>query len=1041
MLVVSPQPNWLIGFSHCCVRALLGGLLACVIVTAQSRYVPEYEFDHWTTDDGLPQNGVNAILQTQDGYLWLATFDGLVRFDGQQFTVFNKGNTRGIGGNRFDDLIEDRYGTLWALTDDSHLVKYQSGLFTTYTAKESLPPWLIKQIEEDEAGDLQIISSQGIAKWKDGRFIAYPLHELLPTSVGASLIPWKSLSWIYGDKFYLYAHGRLQTYSSQAALPSLRIISVVEDQHRTFWINTKDAGLVRLKNGHFTTYPMDYSSGYVGVAAQEDRKGNIWLASQRGLEQFKDGRFTKAGAEGFLFSENTRFYEDREGNIWIGAGSGLYRAREAAIKVVTQADGLSSNNIYSIYEDRAGGLWFGTWGNGVTRIKDGYITQYRMQKNLVGTFVTTLYEDRDGYMWIGTTRRLYRLNPHLLPDCNRCSHVISLLSAYEDPNGFFNEGVWVIHQDQAGRFWFGTSHGLIKLEDGRYTRYTTTEGLAGNDVKAILEDRGGGLWLGTWSGLSRYVDGRFTSYTESDGLASDHIRTLHEDAEGILWIGTYDGGLSRLKDGHITRHTTRDGLFNNGVFQILEDDTGYFWMSCNKGIYRVKRQELNDFAEGKPRSITSIAYGKTDGLLSVECNGGRQPAGWKTRDGKLWFPTAGGAAVIDPRKISENTTPPPVVIEELRIAGAPVALHEPVNVQPDKKSFDVEYRGLSFIRPEQVKYKYKLAGIDIDWVDAGTRRVAYYNFVPHGEYTFTVIAANSDGVWNQTGRSIRITVVPYWWEIRWVQALMIFVAFFSLVSSIVFWYRRHAVQLAHEHALQQEFSRRLIASIDRERKRIADDLHNEPKQYLFAISKYAWLMLHGPNGLKETFKSTPAETVDLTIECAREIEMLVERADAEMKGIIEDLRPTQLRELRLTAAIENWITRSKELSAVNFSQDIDSIDGIFGDEDEVNIYRMVQEGVNNIVKHSQATDASVSIKHDDHEIVFVLEDNGKGFAFRESKRTVGGGFGLKLIEERAQMMGSKAVIKSAPGRGTQITIKLMLPPQRISAGADAPNAA
>lgn len=1029
MRVVSPQPNWLIGFSQCCVRVLLGGLSACAIVTAQSRYVPEYQFDHWTTDDGLPQNGVNAILQTQDGYLWLATFDGLVRFDGQQFTVFNKGNTRGIGGNRFDRLFEDRHGTLWAVTDDSSLVQFHLGVFTTYTAKEGLPPWVIEQIEEDEVGNFQVVSRDGIAKWKDGRFVTYPLKDVLPISVGAQWVFGNRLSWLTKDNFYLYTHGRLHSYSIKSGLPSLNIISVGEDQQGTVWTNTKDAGLVRIRDGQFTAYPVK------DVSVQEDRKGNIWLAWREGLGQFKEGRFTKfADAEGLLV-----FYEDREGNFWIGAENGLYRAREAAIKVVTQRDGLSSNNVYSIYEDRAGASWFGTWGDGVTKIKDGCVTQYRMQKTLTGTFTTTLYEDRDGYMWIGTTHRLYRLNPQLLRDCR--SHVISRLSAYQDPNGFFNEGVWVIHQDRAGRFWFGTNNGLIKLEDGRYTRYTTTDGLAGNDVKAILEDRGGGLWFGTWSGLSRYVDGSFTSYTESDGLASDHIRTLYEDREGILWIGTYDGGLSRFKDGRITRHTTRDGLFNNGVFQILEDDSGHFWMSCNKGIYRVKRQELNDLADGKLSSITSIAYGKSDGLLSVECNGGRQPAGWKTRDGKLWFPTVAGAAVIDPRKITENTTPPQVVIEELRIAGAPVVLHEPVNVQPDKKSFDVEYRGLSFIRSEQVKYRYKLAGLDSDWVDAGTRRVAYYNYVPPGEYTFTVIAANSDGVWNQTGRSIRIIVVPHWWEIRWVQALMLLVVSLGLVSSVAFWYRRHATQLAQEHALQQEFSRKLIASIDRERKRIADDLHNEPKQYLFAISKYAWLMLQGLNGLKETFKSTPAETVGSAIDCAREIKTLAEKADTEMKSIIENLRPQRLKELRLTAAIEEWIARSYELSSVTFSRDIDSIDGIFGDEAEVNIYRILQEGINNIVKHSQATDASVNIKRDDHEITFIVEDNGKGFAVEESNRTVGGGFGLKLIRERAQMMGSEAVIKSAPGRGTRITVKLHLPQQKLSAEADATNAA
>ena len=1024
MRVVSPQLKRLIRFCGVFASVFLTGTFACAVVTAQPSYQPKYQFDHWTTDDGLPQNAVNAILQTRDGHLWLATFDGLVRFDGLQFTVFNKGNSRGIGSNRFDRLFEDRQGALWAVTGEGLLVKYQAGVFTTYTPKEGLLPWALSQmeLEEDEAGNFQVVSREGIVKWKDGRFITDALEGLLPATVGTRWVHGNRLAWLAAGSLYWYAHGRLNTYSTESGLPSLNIISVFEDQHGTVWINTRDAGLVQLKNGLFTAYPLKYPSAEGAVSAHEDRKGNIWLAWSGGLGQLKDGRLTRyVVSQDFLVSADTSVYEDREGNLWIGTSNGLYRAREATFTVYTRRDGLSSDNVYSIFEDRGGGLWFGTWGGGVTEYQDGRFTHYRIEDGHASDFITTLYEDHAGYMWIGTSYGLQRFKD-------------GRLSRYPDPNGFFGNGAWAIHQDQAGRFWFGTSKGLIKYEGGRYTRYTTADGLAGDDVKAILEDRAGRLWIGTWGGLSSFEDGRFTSYTEQNGLASDHIRTLYEDTDGVLWIGTYDGGLSRFKNGRLTRCTTKDGLFNNGVFQILEDGRGYFWMSCNKGIYRVERQELNDFADGMIRSITSTAYGKNDGLLNVECNGGRQPAGWKTRDGRLWFPTMAGAAVIDPREITENTAPPPVVIEEVRIAGEPFALNELVKVPPDKKRFDIEYRGLSFIKPEHVKYRYKLEGLDNDWVDAGTRRVAYYNYVPHGEYTFTVIAANSDGVWNQTGQSIRIKVIPYWWEIRWVQALMGLSAALFLVSLVALWYRHRANQLKRESALQQEFSRGLIVFLDRERNRIAKDLHDEPKQYLFAISKYAWLIVNELSGLKENLKSTPAETVDSAIERSREIELLAEKADAEMKGIIEDLRPQQLKELKLTAAIEDWIeAKTKESSSVNFSRDIDSVDGLFGDEAEVNIYRIVQEGINNIVKHSQATSASVNIKRDERAITIVIEDNGAGFAAEELNTTPGIGLGLKLIRERAQMMGSKAVINSVRGCGTKITVKLDLPEQELSA--------
>jgi len=397
MRVIPPQHKRTFQFSRACAGVLLGGLLACAVATAQ----PKYQFDHWTTDDGLPQNAVNAILQTRDGYLWLATFDGLVRFDGRQFTVFNKSNTKGIGSNRFDLLFEDRHSTLWAVTEENWLIKYQASVFTTYTPKEGLPPWVIPQIEEDEAGNLQIVSREGIAKWKDGRFVASPLKDLMPASADAKWINGNRLAWLAAGNLYLYTHGRLSVYSIQSGLPSLNIASVVEDQHGTIWINTWDAGLVRVKDGRLTAYPVKDLSGKL-VSAQEDRKGKIWLIWGNILAQFKDGRLTRYLAfPGFLYSGNISFYEDREDNFWIGASTGLYRVREAAINVFTRREGLSSDNVYSIYEDRAGQLWFGTWGDGVTKFKEGCATHYWAKEAPYWNFVSTLYEDPAGYMWIG----------------------------------------------------------------------------------------------------------------------------------------------------------------------------------------------------------------------------------------------------------------------------------------------------------------------------------------------------------------------------------------------------------------------------------------------------------------------------------------------------------------------------------------------------------------------------------------------------------------------------------------------------------------
>ena len=984
--------------------AVLLGMLVAASLSSEAAFaldpkkaITQYALDRWTTDDGLPQNSVNAILQTRVGYLWLATFDGLVRFDGMQFTVFNKSNTKGIGGNRFDTLYEDRHGALWAGTEDSRLIRYQAGVFTTYTPKDGWPSSPLIQIEEDEAGDFQVVSRNEVAKWKDGRFITYRLEDLLPESVGAKWVGGNRLAWTGANGLSWYSRGRLNTYSIESGLPSLNLalVTVFEDHYGTVWIVTRDGGLVRVKDGHFAVCPVK-DRRLQQVRAQEDRKGNIWLALvDEQLGRFKDGRLALYNASsGFPETTAMCFYEDHEGNFWIGTSKGLLRAREAAITVYTRQQGLSSDNVYSIYEDRAGGLWFGTWGSGVTRLKDGRSTHYAMKDGLGTGFITALYEDRDGHMWIGTGIGLHRFKD-------------GRLSALPDSDGFFSEGAWAIHQDRAGRFWFGTGKGLIKLEGGRYTRYTTADGLAGDDVKVILEDRAGHLWFGTWGGLTRFGEGQFTSYTEQDGLASDHIRTLYEDADETLWIGTYDGGLGRFKDGRFTRYTTKDGLFNNGVFQILEDERGYFWMSCNKGIYRVARQELDDFADGRSRSITSIAYGRNDGLLNVECNGGRQPAGWKTSDGRLWFPTAQGAAVIDPSRIELNQEPPPVVIEEFRLNNRAVPFSETIEISPDRNNnLEIRYQALSFIRPEQQRYRYQMAGIDDDWIEAGSRRAAYYGHLPPGKYAFTVIAANSDGVWNMTGASIRMIVIPPFYRTWWFLTLI----GLSLAGLAIFSYQLRISRLQRANAAQEAFSQRLLESQESERKRIADELHASLGQLVSLISRYA-----------KDGKEKPGNH-SLATELFGKIFAAAREANKETHRIAYNLRPPELDTLGLTEALRSLVGQFELLPEIKFLGEIDDIDSAFDDDGKVHVYRIAQESLNNVVRHAEATRVRFVIKRDTRTVRFEIQDDGRGFnAAANSLASVNRpGLGLHGVKERARLLGGKTEILSAPGQGTRI---------------------
>lgn len=305
---------------------------------------------------------------------------------------------------------------------------------------------------------------------------------------------------------------------------------------------------------------------------------------------------------------------------------------------------------------------------------------------------------------------------------------------------------------------------MAKYQNGVFTTYTAKDGLIGAEIFVIHEDKAGQLWIGTDAGLVKFVDGVFTAFTEKDGIAANIVRTVSEDNEGALWIGMYDSGLYRFKQGRFTHFTTNEGLFDNGAFRIIEDSKANFWISCNLGIYRVKKAELDDFAEGRIRKVSSIPYNKRDGMLNSECNGAGQPAGIKASDGRIWFPTQQGVVVINPEAVPINSQPPPVIIESLIIDTQRVPLRSPVTIQPGQIYFEISYSGLSFINPELVKFKYRLEGLDADWIDAATRRVAYYSHLPAGKYRFVVKAANRDGVWNEQGATIEILVLPPFWR-------------------------------------------------------------------------------------------------------------------------------------------------------------------------------------------------------------------------------------------------------------------------------------
>ncbi|MGE0132060.1 MAG: two-component regulator propeller domain-containing protein [Blastocatellales bacterium] len=982
------------------MRALLLGC-AWLVCGMCSTALAQYRFDVLNTDSGLPQNSVYSILQTRDGYLWFTTLDGLVRYNGAQFTVFNKANSKGIKSNRFRSLFEDPDGTLWIGTEDGGVTRYRGGQFKTYSAEDGLPSNVVDLIRGAQDGALLVLTSGGLARLRGEKFEVISTDrgsiDASPGIEGPSGATWYRL----GGELRRVKDGKTTTYhvpGKSWVVPALT--NFYEDRQGRLWIGEwLNSELWMLKDEVLTRYgSQDGLPSEAIIPCYEDREGAVWFASLRGLARFKDGQFTTyTTAQGLSTNSIETIFEDREGTRWVGTrDNGLMRMTQRVVTTLSEKDGMKGKIFYPLLEDHAGNIWIGN--EGLNRYRDGKFTYYPLnltpqhkKRNARHANIQSFYEDRQGRVWIGHDEGLYRIEGERF-----------VFDAEMSLDGW----IFAVLEDRQGVFWQGLQNKLFRYDHGEVQRFNEKDGLQGL-VQPILEDRQGRIWIGSYGGLAQYVDGRLVLLTEKDGLSSNRVRALYEDSDGVLWIGTYDGGLNRFKDGRFTSYTMKEGMFSNGVFAILEDARGNFWMSSNQGIYRVRKQQLNDFAEGKISRIDSISYGKADGMLNTECNGARHPAAIKTRDGRLWFPTFDGVAVVNPEAVSFNSVPPPVVIENVILDRAEMNQNLPLEIKPGQGNLEIRYAGLSFIKPESMRFKYKLEGLDKDWVDVGNRRTAYYPQLAPGSYTFRVIAANSDGVWNESGAQLKVTVIPPFYLTWWFMTLTLLGAAGLVLAA----FRYRVAQLQQRHQQQQAFSRQLISSQEAERKRIAAELHDSLGQRLVVIKNLALIHLSAFNGNGESRSQI------------EEISAEASHAIGEVKEISYNLRPYQLDRIGLTKAVEAIVKKAAAASEITFTAEIDEIDELFSKESEINFYRIVQESLNNIIKHSAATVAHITIRVDEDRLQLTIEDNGKGFTpGAGSNDHRGGGFGLIGISERAQLLGGKLALHSAAGEGTMITI-------------------
>lgn len=951
------------------------GLTSTAPLSAQERRSlaapPAYQIDQWTTEDGLPQNSVNALVQGPDGYLWLGTFGGLVRFDGLRFTLMERTDSAGTRHvDRVLALAVAMDGSLWIGTENAGLMRRKEGDHEVYTTADGLPDDPITGLRVGGDGELWIETAHvGLTRFADGRFetlrdvdgeVASGAERdvLLEDRAGGL---WVSRSedmarWFEGDV-------------SIHDVPDADVM--VEDREDGFWLGTSNDGLFHYRldadGGGARRYPLaDGQLDFRVRSAHVDRAGNVWIGTNaNGLLRARRNLFTTYTTdEGLSHDVATAIYGAPDGTVWAATNCGGVNAIDPERRTVRVHNPRASGDpegdpcVFALTRTHDGAMWQGSYGGGVSRLTEGGGAWSRRIEGLPDSVVLALHTDRDGTMWVGTGRG-----------------------------------------------------GLAAVEDGAVRAvHTTADGLSDDGVRVVHETRDGDLWIGTLGGANRLADGRFTD-TIADGL---HVRAFHDDGDGDLWVGTYGAGLLLLRDGVATQITREDGLADNVVSAILEDDAGNLWMSGNRGIYRVARSELVAFAEGRRERVRSVLYGAADGLHTVETNGGFQPAAWKDSRGHLWFPTLRGVAVVDPGRATVEQPPPPVSVEDVVVDGASRGAADTVVVGPGRSNVEVRYAALSLSTPEHATFRHRLHGFDRDWVRAGARRVALYPRLEPGEYRFEVGAANRDGVWGESASPVTLEVIPPFWSTWWFR-LAAAAALVGIVAVVV---GRRERATRREQIAREKFSRRLIESQEHERRRIAGALHDGLGQQLLVVRNRALMALR-------TADVDPEVRAQL-----HDIRDVASESLADVRNLAHDLTPRQLEHLGLSAALEAMIESVAQAADISLEATVDEIDGLLPPEGEINLYRVVQEALNNVARHSGAASGSVRIRRDPGALRATVVDDGRGF---ERDGTGGHGFGLSGMAERVRILGGSLDVETAPGDGTRI--RVAVPVDGAEAGA------
>ena len=1001
----------------------LGILLACCPCASAldpSLDISQYAHTSWTIRDGFVKGRIAAIAQTPDGYVWLGTEFGLLRFDGVRAVPWQPPAGEHLPSSVIRSLLAARDGTLWI------------GTF------------------------------QGLASWKDGKLTQYQM--LAGRAVGVLLEDHEGTVWANGfllpsARLCAIRAGATQCYGEDGRFGQ-NVDSVYEDTKGNLWVGAR-TGLWRLKPGPQIHYAMPRDASPYILGMTEDSNGTLVVSARGGVKQLVSGKadaYPLSGV-GRQFTPN-QILRDHDGGIWIGTNEqGLLHVHQGRTDVFAKFDGLSGDAINALFEDREGNIWVSTL-DGLDRFRDFAVPSISVPQGLSNNTVGSVLAAADGSVWLGTLNGLNQWKDGKITiyrnHSARAAARTGTTGAVRDisESGLPDDGVDSVFQDDHGQIWISSLHGVAYFENGRFSRVAAVPSgfvhsfaqdnkghlwinhqdgglleLSGdslvdqipwarlghdNVAMTVLPDAmKGGLWLGFWYGGVAYLkDGQVrASYAATDGLGEGHVMGLQLDSDGTLWAAT-QGGLSRIKDGHVATLASKNGLPCDTVHWMMEDNSHSVWLYTACGLVRVARSELDAWAANPKHAMQPTVFDSSDGVRTEAVASVYSPRVAKSADGKLWFVSGDGVSVIDPRHIPVNTLPPPVHVEQITADrktywqnfSGDASSSQP-RLPPLVRDLEIDYTALSFVAPEKNRFRVKLEGWDRDWQDVGNRRQAFYNNLSPGNYRFRVTASNNSGVWNEAGTSLDFSIAPAYYQTNWFRATCI-AAFMLLLWGL---YRLRLRQMA------QQFNVRMEERVG-ERTRIARDLHDT------LLQSFHGLLLRFQTVSNELPPGDTKEKLDSAIDQAAEA--ITEGRDA-VQGLRSSTVETNDLALAIRAIGEELAADAVNGHSVEFRVQVEgaprNLHPILRDE----VYRIAGEALRNAFRHAQAHQIEVEIRYDERQLRLRIRDDGKGIDQEFLKGgEPAGHFGLHGMRERAKLLGGKLTVWSELDSGTEVELSI-----------------